>query len=235
MLLAAGAKVPDDERRQREFAQVAREARCPVTLLLLFQNGLRPTRQDADWADEHGHAEVKKHVLDHLGEYAIRYDIDQLLKLEPHQFYCGLAESIPDTYGPRDKMLYPQERVLRDLWEFEICTGSGFSTMLSNQVYDVVERSYHALQAIGASNALSAVSELRSHLQKHGIPERLDPDPEVYDELSDEAWEQIEHIDQKYFGGPRGTDIWTDRTHFALGIEYAKKHIKLLRKRKCKG
>jgi len=173
-------------------------------------------------------------VLDHLGEYAICYDIDQLLKLEPHQFYSGLAESIPDTYSPREKMLYPQERVLRDLWEFEICTGSGFSTMLSNQMYDVVERSYHALQAIGASNALSAVSELRSHLQKHGIPERLDPDPEVYDELSDEAWEQIEHIDQKYFGGPRETDIWTDRTHFALGIDYAKKHIKLPRKRKPK-
>ena len=120
MLLAAGAKVPDGEGAQRRFSAAARHVGCPTTLLLLFRNGLHPTREDVDWAEENSHAAVKEYVLGQLGEYAIIYNIDGLLKLDLYKFYSNFTDNIPGPYSPRDSMLYPQERVLRDLWEFEI-------------------------------------------------------------------------------------------------------------------
>ncbi|MCB1207132.1 MAG: hypothetical protein KDN18_22965 [Verrucomicrobiae bacterium] len=235
MLLAAGARVPEDARAQWHLSSAARHAGCPTLLLLLFRNGLRPTREDADWAEEHGHTAVKTYVLDQLGEYSITYDIDELLSLEVYKFYYKFAENVPGPYSPRDCMLFPEERVLRDVWEFECCTGSGFSTMLENQMFDVVERSYTAMQAIGESSALSATSELKSLFREHGIREKVDPHEEVYETLTDEIWEEIDGIDQKYFGGPNETDIWTNRTHLTLGMDYARQFIKILRKRKPKG
>ena len=107
--------------------------------------------------------------------------------------------------------------------------------MLSNQMFDVVGQSFNALQSLGPSKALNAISELTSLFREHGIPGKVDSHEEIYKTLSDEAWEQIDGIDQKYFGGPKETDVWTNRVHLTLGIEYAKRHVQLLRKRKRKG
>lgn len=232
MLLAAGARVPEDAREQLRLSSAARHAGCPNLLLLLYRNGLRPTREDADWAEEHGHTAVKTYVLDQLGEYSITYDIDELLKLQVYKFYYKFAENVPGPYTPRDSMLLPAERVLRDVWEFECFTGSGFSIMIENQMFDVVERSYNALQCLGASSAWSAILELRCVLREHYIREKVDTHDEAYESLTDEVWDEIDAIDQKYFGGPKETDVWTNRTHLTLGMDYARKHVKILQERK---
>jgi len=235
MLLAAGCRLPDDERGRNRLSSAARYANCPDALLLLFRSGLSPTREDADWAEEHGHSAVKKYALNQLGEYSFSYDIDELLNLDLYDFYSRYASNVPGPYSIHEGMLFPQERVLRDVWEFEICTGSGFLAMLDNQMFDVVARSHSALHSIGASHALSAISELKLLLQKQGIRDRVGNDEEVYETLSDEGGDQVADIDKKYFGGQEETNIWINRDHLNLGVDYARMHIQILRNRKQRG
>ena len=108
-----------------------------------------------------------------LGDYEITYDIDELLNLDTHRFFSDFSSSVPEYHSVHDHMLHPEERVIRDLWEFTCDTGSGFTSLISNEHFDTVARAHSALSAIEHSLATEAVHELRATMAKYGF--HIDP------------------------------------------------------------
>jgi hypothetical protein len=200
---------------------------------------LPPIRDDADWAQEKGYSEVQDFANQILGDFEITYDIDELLSFDTHRFFSDFCSSVPEYHSIHDHMLYPEERVIRDLWEFTCDTGSGFTSMISNEHFDTVERSHSALSQIENSLATEAVLELRATMAKYGFP--LDPskDLEHFAEISEEMGTQfnaeVEALDEKYFSGDGETSLWNNPDYLERGMEFARSNVDKLRTRKQQG
>ncbi len=239
LLLDAGASIPENEEERRRLSYSSRCADSPATLLLLFRRGLSPTRDDADWAQEKGYLEVLNFAHERLGEYEITYDIDELLTLDSHRFYSDFCSNLPGYHSTHDHMLFPVERVIRDLWEFTCDTGSGFTSMISNKHFDTVARAHSALSKIGNSLANEAVLELRATMARCGFP--LDPSKDldhlagISEEMRTNFNAEVEVLDQKYFSGDDETSLWHDLGYLERGIEFARDNIEKMRTRKQRG
>jgi hypothetical protein len=236
MLLDAGASIPSSKEEQECLSYAARCADSAATLLLLLRRGLPPTRDDGDWAQERGYRQIQEFVEQALGPFTITYDIDDLLNKPYNKFYYEFGLAVPEYYSIHDPMLYPQERVIRDLWELCCDTGSGFTSLICNEHYDTVERSYQALREIRPSNGLRAVSELREVLRKHGFP--LEPDKALEHQctLPEEARQALENdveaLDNRFFGSREEESLWRNNDYLEYGMQYAREHIDVFRKRK---
>jgi hypothetical protein len=236
MLLDAGASIPETKSEQVRLSYAARCARSPATLLLLLRRGLPPSCEDADWAQEYGFREIQELVEQVLGPFTIVYDIDELLTTPYNKFYYKFCSAVPSYSSIHDPMLYPQERVIRDLWEFACDTGSGLTTFISNEHYDTLVRTYQALYEIRPSICLRAVSELREVLRKNGFP----PEPDkafkhrcALSEAAEQAMEnEIEALDRRFFTYKTEQSLWGNPDYLDYGMDYARNHIEILRKRK---
>ena len=239
LLLDTGASIPDDEEEQRRLSYAARCADSPATLLSLFRRGLPPIRDDADWAQEKGYSDVWDFANQRLGTYEITYDIDELLKLDTHRFFSDFCLGVPEYHSVHDHMLFPEERVIRDLWEFTCDTGSGFTSMISNEHFDTVARGHSALSKVGNSLASEAVLELRATMGRSGFP--LDPtkDLDHLSEISEEIGAifdaEVEALDQKYFTGDDEASLWQNLDYLDRGKDFARDNIDTLRKRNKRG
>jgi len=236
MLLDAGASLPKAKDEQARLSYAARVKGDSATLLLLLRRGLPPSQDDADWAQERGCREVQEFIEQALGKFTINYDIDELLAKPYNKFYYDFCQAVPEYYSICDSLLFPQERVIRDLWELCCDTGSGFTSLIGNEHYDTVARSYHALREIRPSNGLRAVSELREVLRKHGFPLEPDKALEYQGTLSREARQtmenDIEALDRRFFSGSDEDSLWRNTDYLDFGMEYARDHIETFRKRK---
>ena len=239
LLLDSGALVPDDEEWRRRLSYAARCADSPATLLLLFRRGLPPTRDDADWAQRKGYTAIQDFANERLGSYTIAYDIDELLAFDTHRFFSEFYSSVPEYHSVHDHMLFPEERVVRDLWEFTCDTGSGFTSMISNEHFDTVARAHSALSKIGKSLATEAVGELRATMAKHGFPlepaQDLDHLTEISEEMGAIFDAEVQSLDRKYFTGDRECSLWHDLGYLERGEEYVRDNIDKLRERKKRG
>lgn len=235
MLLDAGASLPTTKDEQARLSSAARR-RDPATLMMLLRRGLPANQDDADWAQEQGHRELQDFVEQALGKFAIKYDIDDLLSMPYNKFYYDFCQAVPDYCSIHDALLFPQERVIRDLWELCCDMGSGFSSLISNEHYDTVARGYWALCQIRPSNALRAVSELRDALCRHGFPLEPDKALDYQGTLSDAARQALDNdiaaLDSRFFSGSHGDSLWRNNDYLDYGMEYAREHIETLRKRK---
>ena len=236
LLLNAGAFLPKDEEDRERLSYSAKCADSPTTLLLLFRRGLPPTRDDADWAEEKGYSAVQDFADERLGAYEITYDIDEFLTFDVHRFFNDFYSRVPEYHSIHDHLLFPEERVVRDLWEFAVDTGSGFTSLISNEHFDTVARAHSALSKIGNSLAAEAVSELRATMTKCGFPFEpagcLNHLTEISEEMGAIFDTEIESLDRKYFTGDRECSLWHDLGYLERGMEFARGNIDKLRERK---
>ena len=118
-------------------------------------------------------------------------------------------------------------------------TGSGFTSLISNEHFDTVARAHSALSAIEHSLATEAVHELRATMAKYGFP--LDPskDLDYLAEISEEVGAkfdaEVEALDDKYFSGDGETSLWNNLDYLERGMEFARDKIEKLRTRKQRG
>jgi len=236
LLLDSGASIPDKDDERRRLSYAVRCADSPATLLLLFRRGLPPIRDDADWALEKGYSEVQDFANQKLGGYKIIYDIDELLTLDTHSFFSEFSSSVPEYHSVHDHMLHPEERVIRDLWEFSCDTASGFTSLISNEHFDTIVRAHSALSAIEHSLATEAVHELRATMAKYGFPidpsTTLDHLAKVPDEVGEKFDAEVDALDDKFFSDNGETSLWKNLDYLERGMEFARDNIKKLRTRK---
>lgn len=238
LLLDSGASIPEDEEERGRLSYSARCSDSPETLLLLFRRGLPPRRDDADWALDKGYSNVLDFSNKSLGAFDITYNIDELLAFDIHRFYSGFYSSVPEHHSIHDHMLFPEERVVRDLWEFSCDTGSGFSSMVGNGHFDTVARADSALSKIGKSLATEAVAEVRAVMIRCGFS--LDPAKDIehlsgMSEPMGAVFEaEVEALDEKYFTRDKTTSLWHNLGYLEQGMEFARDNIAKLRERKNK-
>lgn len=238
-LLDSGARLPEDRTQQAKLSYSARCADSPESLLLLLRRGLLASRNDADWALKNGHADIYKFAVEQLGEYKIAYDIDALLGKKIHTFYNEFSQAVPAHGSIHEHMLLPEERVIRDLWELTCSTGCGFTSLINNEGYDTVERSFAALSALGDSLALKALVELKAVLAGFGFPAEPALAVRHVSTIVEDQWkalnEELEGLDTQYFHSANDSSLWRSPDYLQQGREYARNGIGTLRQRNIKG
>jgi len=125
------------------------------------------------------------------------YDIDSVLSentpLEVMYWFhnnmpYGCAEPEPD-----EAMMFPEERVPRDIHQLTTYVPNGFSEMIyNNDNIDDLYRGMSALEAIGAEDAAKIVREVIAIADSFGLRELVKEGKEAYYALSSEDQEQLE-------------------------------------------
>ena len=236
LLLEHGATIPDAEKAQIKLGEGAMATSKPIYLLMLLEHGLPPRKEYRDWAAGKRNRKLKKLLNDSYGQFKINYDIEALLTLPTHEFYEAFYNAVPEYFDPNEKILSKEERVIRDIYEFETDIGSGFSSMYSNEHFDTFNRAYRAVSVLGNNLALSALAEFRTILKRYRFPLRSKGDERRYARLSEsdhDALEtEIETLDSKYFHGEESMSLWQQDDYLQLGVEYVKKNIGVFQKRR---
>ncbi|WP_309397620.1 hypothetical protein [Cerasicoccus maritimus] len=230
-----GAVIPETKEWQKKVGYAAQCAGRPDILILLISYGLPVIDNYQEWADNEGHLALKEYLDSHVGPRTIQYDIDKMLEVGAYQFVIDFCGQMPQYYDVASSELYEEEIVVRDVGEFLLDTGSGFTSMYFNGHFDTFDRALAALSQMKESLAFRALREVRSTLVEFGYPNEPEASNQ-YDGFLDEARREelqaaFERLDAKYFHGEDSQSLWhnldfIDRTH-----EYVKSNIEIFRRR----
>ncbi|MFZ2278464.1 MAG: hypothetical protein WAW39_11715 [Prosthecobacter sp.] len=162
----------------------------------------------------------------------ISYDIDELLKAE--QFLLGVHNVLPDLDDDGFADLTHEEKVLSNLAEYQVLCGGGFSTLVQNMYFGLLEGTLQAAKEIEASLLFEGLTELWNILEEHGFPRNAegcyDMSTEDVDmELLDE---DLNDLNGKYFSDE--PSLWRDPEYHEKAKAYVLANIEVFRKRKKK-
>lgn len=236
-LFENGAVIPKEEDWQKRIGDSARSSGRPDILIYLIEQGLPVDPYFQQWAENKGHTELKDFLEAKVGPRRIQYDIDEMLEVGAYQFVLDFAGIVPQYYDVASKKLFDEEIVVRDIGEFLIDTGSGFSTMYTNEHFDTFERAHSALSLIQDSLAIHAIREVRSTLSNFGYPtnpdEALDFDSSLDDKTREKLEEAFEDLDRKFFYSDKSQSLWSNLDYIDKTVLYVREHIEIFRKRKA--
>ncbi|MGJ8638613.1 MAG: hypothetical protein ACSHYA_04400 [Opitutaceae bacterium] len=235
-LFENGAIIPETKDWQKKVGYAAQCAGRPDILISLISRGLPILEDYQEWAENHDHKELKEFLDSQVGPRTIKYDIDEMLKVGAYQFVIDFCGRMPQYYDVASSQLFDEEIVVRDVGEFLLDTGSGFTSMYSNGHFDTFDRALIALSRIKESLAIRALREVRSTLDEFGYPSEPEAAAEFDDALNEENRENIEEaferLDAKYFHGDDNQSLWHNLDFIERTDEYVRAHIETFKKRK---
>lgn len=165
------------------------------------------------------------------------YDIDSVLKdATPFQVLDWFVKNMPAPHEPSEQIMFPEERVPRDIMLLSIMWGNAFLSLIegcSNGADDIY-RAYIATQSFPLIEAKLAIQDCVSVMDAFNFPALIASGAEPFFALDDDKrvdfTTQIERIDARYFlnGG-----LWGVGEHEFLqeAYQFVLRHLNVYRQR----
>ena len=156
------------------------------------------------------------------------YDIDSVIKdATAFQVLDWFVKAMPAAHEPADRLMFPEERVPRDIWLLSIMWGNAFYSLINDcEGRDDIYRANTAMKFLPPSKATTAVAECVSILDKFSVQDGValipDENPEFHS--------KIREFDSHYF---YKENLWAESHTLARDVyQFILSNLDVYRQRK---